>query len=258
MLFYFSATGNTKHVVEEIKTDGESIVFIPNAVKNGTFDFDVTDSRIGILSPTYFWGLPSIVKDFLEKACFKHKRKPYCFYVATCGTTPGSSGSIAKDLLKKQAISLDACFDIKMPDTWTVIFDLSDKKKVEKKLLKSDKEILKIKCQLKQQITGKHMGLTTPRFVADHYQKTYDNKVRKTCNLSVSDKCIGCELCARNCPAQAIEIRNKKPVWTKESCVMCLGCLHRCPRHAIYYGNGKATNSHGQYTYPNRRKKNGN
>jgi len=29
---------------------------------------------------------------------------------------------------------------------------------------------------------------------------------------------------------------------------MCLGCLHRCPKYAIYYGNGKATNAHGQYT----------
>ena len=110
MLFYFSATGNTEHVVEEIKTNGESVVFIPDAIKKGTFDFDVMDNRIGILSPTYFWGLPSIVKDFLEKAHFKYKGKPYCFYVATCGSTPGSSGSIAKDLLKNKNLSLDACF----------------------------------------------------------------------------------------------------------------------------------------------------
>lgn len=36
---------------------------------------------------------------------------------------------------------------------------------------------------------------------------------------------------------------------------MCLGCLHHCSGHAIYYGNGKATDSHGQYTYPNKHKK---
>lgn len=255
MLFYFSATGNTEHVVEEIKTNGESVVFIPDAIKKGTFDFDVMDNRIGILSPTYFWGLPSIVKNFLEKAHFNYKGKPYCFYVATCGTTPGSSGSIAKDLLKNKGLSLDACFDIKMPDTWTVIFDVSNKKKIDKKLLKSDIEIQKLQCQLKKQITGNHMGLTTPRFVADHYQKTYDNKVRKTRNLSVSNSCIGCGICAKNCPVQAIEIKDKKPVWITEFCVMCLGCLHRCPGHAIYYGNGKATNSHGQYTFPSERKK---
>lgn len=97
---------------------------------------------------------------------------------------------------------------IKTPDTWAVIFDVSNKKKVDKKLLKSDKEIQKLQCQLKRQITGNHMGLTTPRFVGDHYQKTYDNKVRKTCNLSVNNSCIGCGICTMNCLAQAIEFKD--------------------------------------------------
>ncbi|MBF1002635.1 MAG: 4Fe-4S binding protein, partial [Lachnospiraceae bacterium] len=73
--------------------------------------------------------------------------------------------------------------------------------------------------------------------------------MRKTKNLSVSDACIGCTLCAKKCPVQAIAMQNKKPAWVKEDCTMCLGCLHRCPKHAIYYGSGKATNAHGQYTY---------
>ena len=48
---------------------------------------------------------------------------------------------------------------------------------------------------------------------------------------------------------QAIEIRDKKPVWVKQKCTACLGCLHRCPKFAIQYG--KNTVKHGQYTNPN-------
>ena len=70
MLFYFSATGNTEHVVEEIKTNGESVVFIPDAIKKGTFDFDVMDNRIGILSPTYFWGIAKHCKKLSREGTF--------------------------------------------------------------------------------------------------------------------------------------------------------------------------------------------
>lgn len=62
MLFYFSATGNTKHVAEKIKE-------------------------------------------------------------------PGAASSIADSLLKEKGLALDAKFDIRMPDTWTVIFDLSHGKR---------------------------------------------------------------------------------------------------------------------------------
>jgi Fe-S-cluster-containing hydrogenase component 2 len=81
-------------------------------------------------------------------------------------------------------------------------------------------------------------------------QPLYNANVRKTSNLHVEESCIGCGLCAKKCPVQAIEMQNKKPVWVKDKCVMCLGCLHRCPKFAIQYGNGK-TKEHGQYTNPN-------
>lgn len=80
-------------------------------------------------------------------------------------------------------------------------------------------------------------------------QPLYNVKVRKTSNLHLEDSCIGCGLCAKKCPVQAIEMQNKKPVWIKDKCVMCLGCLHRCHKFAIQYGNEK-TKEHGQYTNP--------
>ena len=64
----------------------------------------------------------------------------------------------------------------------------------------------------------------------------------------VNESCVGCGLCAKNCPVSAIELRAGRPVWTKKQCVMCLSCLHRCPKFAIQYG-GK-TAKHGQYVHP--------
>ncbi|MCD7807919.1 MAG: EFR1 family ferrodoxin [Erysipelotrichaceae bacterium] len=72
--------------------------------------------------------------------------------------------------------------------------------------------------------------------------------VRKTKHFHVEKSCIGCGLCAINCPIQAIEIKNNRPKWIKDKCVMCLRCLHHCPTFAIQYEN--ATQKHGQYHHP--------
>ncbi|MEE1262089.1 EFR1 family ferrodoxin, partial [Ruminococcus sp.] len=72
---------------------------------------------------------------------------------------------------------------------------------------------------------------------------------RRTSNFYVEDSCIGCGLCAKQCPVQAIEIQNGKPIWIKEHCTLCLRCLHLCPKFSIQYGDGK-TKQHGQYHHP--------
>ena len=127
---------------------------------------------------------------------------------------------MAKDIMACHGQKFDAYYSVIMPDTWTPVFDLTDKNRVDKWL--SD---------------GKNQ-----------LELVIDNIIskRKTKNLSVNkDACV----CAKKCPVGAIQMEEGCPVWKVEECEMCLGCLHRCPKFAISYGNGK-TNRHGQYKNP--------
>lgn len=248
MIFYFSATGNSKCVAESIAEDGEQLISIVDATDKNQYDFHIADERVGIVSPTYNWTLPSIVSDFLQKLTLEFKGNPYIYFVATYGTTSGAAASMASHILKEKRLTFDACFDVKMPDTWTPVFDLSDSEHVQKTVEKSDEEIKELKDQIRGKVKGKHMGLTMPYLTGKIGLSIYNKYTRNTANLTVTDACVGCGLCAKKCPAHAIEIENNKPAWVKEQCIMCLGCLHRCPKFAIQCG--KNTAKHGQYANP--------
>ena len=50
------------------------------------------------------------------------------------------------------------------------------------------------------------------------------------------DTCIGCGLCEANCPVDAIELVDGKPVWKEKWCAGCMACINKCPVEAIQYG----------------------
>lgn len=47
-----------------------------------------------------------------------------------------------------------------------------------------------------------------------------------------SSLCVGCTTCVKRCPTEAIRVRDKKAVITKERCVDCGECIRVCPHHA--------------------------
>ena len=243
MIFCFSATGNSKFTAEKIaERTGTETVSITDCLKNNRFDFE-SNEIVGFVTPTYSWGLPVTVVDFISRLNLK-SNNPYVFTVATCGTLTGGTSRMLRNLLKEKGITVTAQFYVRMPDTWTPVFDLSDKEKVRKINDKAGIKIFKIANQVHRRIRGNRDYGRMP--FADLFYKDYE-EMRRTDRLSVNDNCIGCGLCEKLCPVEAIEIRNGKPVWIKEKCAMCLGCLHHCPEFAIQ--RGAKTALHGQYVH---------
>ena len=93
MILYFSATGNDKYVAKEIsKKTGDELVPLRDLIRWDEYEINVSSGEnFGVVMPTYFYGLPSILLDFLEKATINLKGNNYCFFVATYGRTYGNS-----------------------------------------------------------------------------------------------------------------------------------------------------------------------
>ena len=236
MIFYFSATGNCKYVAMRLaEATHDRTISITDCMKAQQFDFTTENGEnIGFVTPTYFWGLPTVVTDFLEKMTITNSGEHYVYHVLTYYTTTGQAHRMMNHHLKKHGLSLNGKFIVQMPDTWTPVFNLSDKDKNANVLLHAEIEVDSVRNMIHSKATGDFNNKKIPLVAGFWYKRLYKND-RKTVKFFV-DSCIGCGLCERQCPVSAIEIQNKRPVWVKEQCTLCLGCLHRCPSFSIQYG----------------------
>ena len=247
MIVYFSATGNSKYAAERIAS---AINDRAVSIEDGCYDITLADGEcFGIVMPTHFWTLPIPMKDYLQKMKLRRQGKHYIYTVSTYGTTAGYSGEETRQILRDNNIRLSAAFSVKMPDNWTVTFDLSDPEKVARQNRKAEDNINKVIAMILDRKKGNCIRPKTPYFTSALASKLFD-KARMTKNFYVEKSCIGCGLCAQKCPVKAIDMQNGIPVWERERCALCFRCLHHCPKFAIQYKNG-VTKKHGQYTNPN-------
>lgn len=85
MILYFSATGNNKYVAQELsEATGERMVALRDLVRKNETTLSIADGEdFGVVMPTYWEGLPSILLDWLRKADIRLEgTRHYVYFVA--------------------------------------------------------------------------------------------------------------------------------------------------------------------------------
>ena len=256
MILYFSATGNSKYVAMRVaEAIGDETASIVDCLRDGVYTFELDGNGVlGIVAPTYAGGLPEMVERYLDGLEVENAKppaaqgKPYVFFAGTYGKNVGQTGHVTAGHLRARGITLDARFSVRMPDTWTPIFDLSDAEEVARINAEAEPQIDAMIEKVRTRAKGDFMQDKLATILAAPYHAAGYQMIRKTSNFAVSENCIGCGLCERICPDHTIEMQEGHPVWVKDRCQACLACLHRCPKFAIRYGDKTA--GHGQYVNP--------
>ncbi len=237
VIFYFSATGNSQSVAEQIASAlGERLISIGLALRDGHYDFDISgDEYLGFVVPTFAYTLPSVVAMFIEKLQLMGYDNQRCFGVFTCGEGSGDEDAALTQALKAKGIAYNGSFDVVMPDNFILWSSLPPDSVIRAKLDAAKENVAIIAAKLRAgedgRITDKMPSM--PFMPAEHI-----STAAGTSKLRVTDKCMGCGKCANVCPMSCVHIEHihAAPVWEGD-CAMCLACLHHCPNGAIEYEN---------------------
>ncbi|MCL1905111.1 MAG: EFR1 family ferrodoxin, partial [Methanomassiliicoccaceae archaeon] len=141
MIFYFSATGNSRYAAERLAEilDDEAMP-IQEALKNS--DIMEVSGTMGIVIPVYFLGVPTIVSEFITKLKMNDGVK--VFSVFTYGGAQGSASKMLKKEFLKTGIIVTHSFEIRMPENYVPKYKVVGKEKQDAMLKAADEKIDRI------------------------------------------------------------------------------------------------------------------
>lgn len=251
MIYYFTGTGNSLAAADFFSLRlGEEQRDMAEALKKKELSCTIGENEtLGLVFPVYYWGLPTVVVNFLSKLKLSG-RTPYLWAVITCGSGIGAADKQLEAVAGRAGMYVNAVFSLVMPDNFVPMFRAPGEEKVREILEKADGRMEEILTAIQNRETGEESGMKELMLSAS-MQALYRNG-RKTGKFSVDEVCVGCGLCAEICPVSAIRMEEGRPVWKKAQCSLCMGCLNRCPKEAIQYG--KRSRKNGRYLHPALRK----
>lgn len=249
MIFYFSATGNSYHaalIIGEMLC--EEAVDISAVMKKGQHAFELKKGeRLGFIFPVFFYGVPSIVADFVDRLELKGDATAKAFAVITCGEKICGADRQFMRMLAKKDIALTDTYPLVMPNNSVPWYDLQTADEQVKVLEEAEEGMRSIAASISGGGHGEYSSGIGARAKTGFMYPLYRHG-RSTGRFYAENGCTRCGKCARICPAEAIEVKADGPIWTKKRCVQCLACINRCPVQAIQYGN--ATRRRTRYENP--------
>lgn len=233
MILYFTGTGNSLFLAKRVCGEGERLVSIAECMQNEEYRIVLPEGEsLGLVFPVYFYTLPTIVREFLEKA--EIQNATYVYSLITCGGSIRQAPAVLKKLLAGKGIRLSYNREVVMPDNSMLFYQIPGTDKAQPRLQAAQELAREIALDI---AAKKVVPIKDGTLISDMVGAGY-KLCSGTKKYYATDACTGCGLCAKNCPQQVIVMDGNRPKWEKEKCCKCSSCINRCPVQAIQYGKG--------------------
>ena len=218
-VFYYTATGNSLAVAKAI---GGTLHSIPQIIGKAK---QYQDDAIGVVFPIYNWGLPRMVRQFLQTTSFD---APYAFAVGTYGFAYG------KAMENLQSVKqFEYTTSIRMADNFIPGFDQRkeaagfSKRNVPENTQRIAAEIHAGTRSLDR--ANPFLRIVHPLIAANEAKNIDINTAKR---FRIDEKCTLCGICAKVCPAGNLSVTDR--VIPADRCEGCLACVHLCPQNAVH------------------------
>jgi Pyruvate/2-oxoacid:ferredoxin oxidoreductase delta subunit/flavodoxin len=248
-IFWFSGTGNSLAVARDIAGELDEATLEPIAKHRAARV--AVEGAVGIVCPVYFYGLPLIVRDFLDR--LDVSRAAYAFIVLTAGGFPGRAGEEARARLRRAGRAPDAVYSITTPGNYIAMYDVRAGDALQGLVAASREDARRVGRGVRDRASASDQAAIASRAVNAVFAGTFGRVFAATCRtqdrkFEATDACTRCGVCARVCPVSNIELTDGRPRWLGH-CEQCFACIHWCPAAAIQI-RGKATAKRGRYHHP--------
>ena len=235
MILYFSGTGNSNYVAKRIAdARGDALVNLNDRIKASDTSLVETGERVIIVTPTYAWRIPRVVRDWLRKTELRGAKQVW--FVMTCGSEIGNADKYNRELCTEKRLSCMGTAQIVMPENYIAMFSAPQADEAREIVAKTEPNIdcVIASIQSNQPFAPTRNNLYD-RFMSGPVNLIFYKFCVKADAFTVSDTCIGCGQCAKRCPMNNVTLKDGKPVWGK-ACTHCMACICYCPVSAIEYG----------------------
>lgn len=186
--------------------------------------------------PIHYSDLPKFVRDFLTQnaGVFAGKK---IFIIATMGLFSGDGAGLSARILKKAGAKILGGLHLRMPDS------IADVKMLKKPFAQNlafvkaaDQKIAGAACGVKVGRYPKNGLSFLSRLAGLFGQRLWFIPTVKAARSKLKvnqDKCVGCGLCAKNCPTASLSIQDGKAAFVSGKCTLCYRCVNFCPASAI-------------------------
>ena len=140
MVLYFTGTGNSRYVARRIaEALHEPLFSINDRVKANDTAPVPTGCQLIVVSPTYGWRLPRVVRDWLLQTEFPKAEQVW--FVMTCGSEIGNAARYNRQLARQKKLRYMGTAQIVMPENYVAMFGVPEAEEAREIVARAEPDI---------------------------------------------------------------------------------------------------------------------